>query len=328
MRKTSTHLLTAALTSAVITCVFLVTSRTTESQDNAAASPAAISRTAAGRPDFSGIWQANSSAHWDLLSHDARPIVAQPGVYAGVPVLAAPVVALGAIGWVPADLGVVDGDEIPYQPWAAARQKDNLANWLDRDPEIRCYLPGVPRAMYMPYKFQIIQGSTKVMMAFEFRNADRTVHLDEVVPYPGDAFMGHSVGRWENDTLVVDVTRFTSNTWFDRSGNFHSDALRVTERYTPLGRDAIQYEARIEDPKVFTRPWTIRLPLYRRLEPNARLVPFRCMEMAEETALGHLRKETLVKRWEGRTMAVDVTRKVPPTEEELYQLYLSGNPPD
>jgi len=328
MRKTSTQLLTAVVILAVITAVLLMTSRTTESQGNSAAAPGAISRTAAGRPDFSGIWQANSSANWDLLSHDARPIVAQRGVYDGVPVLAAPVVALGAIGWVPADLGVVDGDEIPYQPWAAARQKDNLANWLDRDPEIRCYLPGVPRAMYMPYKFQIIQGSTKVMMAFEFRNADRTIHLDEVVPYPGDAFMGHSVGRWENDTLVVDVTRFTPNTWFDRSGNFHSDALRVTERYTPLGRDAIQYEARIEDPKVFTRPWTIRLPLYRRLEPNARLVPFRCMEMAEETALGHLRKETLVKRWEGRTMAIDVTRKVPATEEELYQLYISGNPPD
>jgi hypothetical protein len=166
------------------------------------------------------------------------------------------------------------------------------------------------------------------MMAFEFRNADRTIHLDEVVPYPGDAFMGHSVGRWEGDTLVVNVSAFTPYTWFDRSGNFHSDGLRVTERYTPLGRDAIQYEARIEDAKVFTRPWTIRLPLYRRLEPNARLVPFRCMEMAEETALGHLRREPLVKRWEGKTMTIDVTRKVPATEEELYQLYISGNPPD
>lgn len=146
--------------------------------------------------------------------------------------------------------------------------------------------------------------------------------------YPGDAFMGHSVGKWDGDTLVVDVTRFTSYTWFDRSGNFHSDALHVTERYTPLGPDAIQYEARIEDPKVFTRPWTIRLPLYRRLEPNARLIPFRCMEMAEETALGHLRQEPLVRRWEGRTMTVDITRKVPASEEQLYQLYLSGNPPE
>src|SRR4026207_9597 len=160
--------------------------------------------------------------------------------------------------------------------------------------------------MYMPYKFQIIQGTTKVMMAFEFRNADRTIHLDDVVPYPGDAFMGHSVGKWEGDTLVVSVSSFTPNTWLDRSGNFHSDALHVTERYTPLGRDAIQYEATIEDPQVFTRPWKISMPLYRRLESNAQLAEFRCVEMSEETLYGHLRKVPLVTHWEGKTMEVDI----------------------
>jgi hypothetical protein len=326
MRNTLKPLVSLVAASVVIASVLALTSRTGQSQNAGAAGE--IRRTADGHPDFSGIWQANSSAHWDLVSHEARPIVAQRGVYPDVPVLAAPVVALGTIGWIPADLGVVEGDEIPYQPWAAARQRENLANWLDRDPEIKCYLPGVPRAMYMPYKFQIVQGPAKIMMAFEFRNADRTIHMDDVVPYPGDAFMGHSVGRWAGDTLVVDVSRFTSYTWFDRSGNFHSDALHVTERYTPLGRDAVQYEATIEDSKVFTRPWTIRLPLYRRLEPAARIVPFRCMEMAEETALGHLRREPLVRRWEGKTMIVDITRKVPASEEELYRLYISGNPPE
>ena len=327
MRNALKHLVNAMAVVAVIVVVFLSTARTGESQANEGAT-GQVRRTADGKPDFSGIWQANSLAYWDLLSHDARPIVANRGAYPDVPILAPPVVALGTIGWIPADVGVVEGDEIPYQPWSAARQEENFANWLDRDPEIRCYLPGVPRAMYLPYRFQIIQGTTKVLMAFEFRNAERTIHLDDVVPYPGDAFMGHSVGTWEGDTLVVTVSSFTPNTWFDRSGNFHSDALRVTERYTPLGRDAIQYEARIEDSKVFTRPWTIRLPLYRRLEPNARIVPFRCMEMAEETALGHLRKEPLVRRWEGKTMTIEVTRKLPATEEELYQLYLSGNPPE
>ena len=247
-------------------------------------------------------------------------------MYPNVPVLAAPVVALGTIGWVPAGVGVVEGDEIPYQPWAAARKKENFENWLDRDPEIRCYLPGVPRAMYMPYKFQIVQGPKKVMMAFEFRNADRTVHLDDVVPYPADSYMGHSVGHWEGDTLVVVVSTFTPLTWFDRSGNFHSDALQVTERYTPMGRDAIQYEATMEDSKVFTRPWKISLPLYRHLERNAQLLPFRCMEQAEETAIGHLRKEPLVKRWEGKTMVLEVKRKVPPLAE-LYDTQVSGNPP-
>ena len=327
MRSPLMYIVGTAAALAVGAAVFLLGPRMVQGQ-GAGGSPGEMARTTDGKPDFSGIWQANSSAHWDLLSHDARPIVGQPGVYPDVPVLAAPVVALGAIGWIPADLGVVEGDEIPYQPWAAARQRENFANALDRDPEIRCYLPGVPRAMYMPYKFQIIQGTTKVMMAFEFRNADRTIHLDEVALYPADAYMGHSVGRWEGDTLVVDVTRFTSYTWLDRSGNFHSDALHVVERYTPLGRDAIQYEATIEDPQVFTRPWTIRLPLYRRLEPDARLVPFRCMEMAEETALGHLRRTPLVERWEGKTMTVDVTRRMPASEEELYQLQTSGNPPD
>jgi hypothetical protein len=252
--------------------------------------------------------------------------VGQPGVYSDVPVLAAPVVALGAIGWVPPDLGVVEGDEIPYQPWAAKRKQENLANWPDRDPEIGCFKPGVPRAMYMPYRFQIIQGTTKVLMVFEYAGAERTIHLDPVDPYPVDAYMGHSVGHWEGDTLVTDVSSFTSETWLDRSGDFHSDALHVVERYTPITRDAFRYEATIEDKNVFTRPWKISMPIYRRLEPNAQLMEFQCREMAEETLLGHLRKNQLVKQWEGRTMRVEVTRKVPPGNS-VYERHFSGNPP-
>ena len=221
----------------------------------------------------------------------------------------------------------MQGGEIPYQPWAALRKQENAANWLDRDPELACYMPGVPRAMYLPYPFQIVQGVNKIMMVFEFANAQRTINLDEVEPYPGEAFMGYSVGRWEGDTLVVDVTDFSPYTWLDRSGNFHSDALHVVERYTPISRDAIRYEATIEDPKVFTRPWTISLPLYRRLEADAQILEFRCMEHVEETIYGHLRKEPLVQRWEGETMIVDITRKVPPGEA-VYELQWSGNPPE
>jgi hypothetical protein len=254
-------------------------------------------------------------------------MVAQPGAYPDVPVLAAPVVALGTVGWVPPGLGVVEGDEIPYQEWAAKRKSENAANWLDRDPELKCYMPGVPRAMYLPYPFQIFQGTNKIMMIFEFANAQRTINLDKVDPYPGDAYMGYSVGHWEGDTLVVNVTNFTPYTWFDRAGNFHSDALHVTERYTPMGSNALRYEATIEDPKVFTRPWKISLPLYRRLEPDAQILDFRCIEQVEETLYGHLRKQQLVKHWEGRTMAVDITRKVPPGEE-VYERQWSGNPPE
>lgn len=284
-------------------------------------------RAANGRPDFSGIWQTTSTANWDLQTHTSRPMVAQPGVYPDVPVLAAPVVALGTVGWVPPGIGVVEGDEIPYLPWAAQRKAENSANWLDRDPELRCYMPGVPRAMYLPYPFQIIQGANKIMMIFEFANAHRTINLDEVDPYPADAFMGYSVGHWDGDALVVEVTNFTPYTWLDRSGNFHSDGLRVTERYTPIGANAIRYQATIEDPKVFSGPWTISLPLYRRLEPDAQIMDFRCMEHVEETIYGHLRKTPLVKRWEGRTMTVDVTRKVP-EGDAVYELQWSGNPPE
>jgi hypothetical protein len=280
----------------------------------------------AGKPDFNGIWEANNTANWDLQTHQARPMVAQPGVLPNSVVLAAPVVGLGTIGWVPGGLGVVDGEEIPYQPWAAARKKENLEHWMDRDPEIKCFQPGVPRAMYMPHPFQIIQGATKIQMVFEFANAQRTIHLTKMEPYPNVLFMGYSEGHWEGDTLVVNVSDFTDATWFDRSGNFHSDALKVTERYSLAGRDVIRYEATIDDPQVFTRPWKISMPLYRRLEPNAALTDFRCVEMVEETLYGHLRKNQLVKHWEGNTMNVDITRKIPPGEA-VHERYVSGNPP-
>jgi hypothetical protein len=188
-------------------------------------------------------------------------------------------------------------------------------------------MPGVPRAMYLPYPFQIVHGTNKIMMVFEFANAQRTINLDEVAPYPADSYMGYSIGRWEGDTLVVDVTNFTPYTWFDRSGNFHSDALRVEERYTPINSDAVLYEATIEDSKVFTRPWKISLPLYRRLEANAQILDFRCIEQVEETIYGHLRRVPLVESWEGETMTIEVTRKVPPGDA-VYELLWSGNPPE
>src|SRR5580698_6071185 len=280
----------------------------------------------AGKPDFNGIWEANNTANWDLQAHQARPMVAQPGAVPNSVVLAAPVLGLGAIGWVPGGLGVVEGEEIPYQPWAAARKKENLEHWMDRDPEIKCFQPGIPRGMYMPHPFQIIQSATNVMMVFEFANAQRTIHLAKMDPYPNVAYMGYSVGHWEGDTLVTDVSDFTDATWFDRAGNFHSDALHVIERLTPQGRDVIRYEATIEDKQVFTRPWKISMPLYRRLEKNAQVMEFRCVEMVEETMYGHLRKDQLVKSWVGNTMTIDVKRTIPPGEA-VFERYISGNPP-
>jgi hypothetical protein len=234
-------------------------------------------RTADGKPNLNGIWQALNTANWDLQAHAARP---------------SPVLALGAAGAAPAGLGVVEGNEIPYQPWAAMKKKENAANWLTADPEVKCFLPGVPRATYMGFPFQIVQTPKIVLMAYEYANASRTIYIDSKATSPVDTWMGHSLGRWEGDTLVVDVTSFNDQSWFDRAGNFHSDALHVDERYTPISPDALMYEATIEDPKVFTRPWKISMPLYRRLEKNAQLLEFKCVEFVEELMYGHLRKQT------------------------------------
>jgi len=281
-------------------------------------------RTAEGKPDFSGIWQANNEAYWDLQAHGARAgMVTQPGVYpyeyARVP--AAPVLALGAAAGVPASIGVVEGDgQIPYKPEAATVRHENGEHWIDRDPELKCYLPGIPRAMYMPYPFQIVQGTNKIQMAYAFTNASRVIHMGKAEPPPDDTYMGHSMGRWDGDALVVDVTHFNGKNWFDRAGNFHSDALHLVERFTLMTPDVIRYEATIEDPKVFMRPWRISMPIYRRMEPGMQLMEYRCTEFAEEFLYGNLRKQPLVKRWEGETMIVDITRKVP-AGDKLYEWY-------
>ena len=278
-----------------------------------------------GKPNLSGIWQANNEANWDLEAHEARAgAVMQPGVYpypyAQVP--AAPVMALGAAGGVPGSVGVVQGDgQIPYKPEAVAIKKANAEHWIDRDPELKCYLPGIPRAMYMPYPFKITQSTNKVHIAYEFASTGRTIHLDNVEDSAtGDLWMGHSVGRWDGDTLVVDVTDFNGKTWFDRAGNFSSDALHVTERFSLMTPDVIRYDVTIDDPKTFTRPWRITMPLYRRMEPNMQLIEYRCTEFVEEFMLGNLRKRQLVKHWEGDTIAIDVTRKIPPGDK-FYEWY-------
>ena len=256
-------------------------------------------RTPDGRPDLNGIWQAVNTANYDIQAHPARPALAvvpaparaEPAGLGRATVHELPVPAiraLGAVGGVPAGAGVVVGNEIPYQPWAAARKNENARNWLERDPEIKCYMPGVPRATYMPYPFQIIQANDKILIAYEFAGATRTIHMDDVGDSPSRTWMGWSRGRWEEETLVVDVNSFNGQTWFDRAGNFHSDALHVVERYTPVSPYHLMYEATIEDPNVFTRPWTMRMPLYRRFETNAQLLEYECVEFVEQLMYGDL----------------------------------------
>ncbi len=245
-----------------------------------------------GKPDFNGIWQTMNEANYDLEGHNARPAMAlRPGPYGPVP--AAAVVALGAVGSVPPSVGVVEGGEIPYKPEALAKKLENQANWLTRDPEIKCYLPGVPRATYIPQPFQIFQNSSQFFIAYQYDGAVRNIYMTDPGPAPVDSWMGQSVGHWDGDTLVVDVTGFNDKSWFDRAGDFHSDALHVIERYTRISPDVISYEATIDDPKVFTRPWKISMPLYRRQEKNAQLMEFKCVEFVEELLYGQWRKKPL-----------------------------------
>lgn len=231
----------------------------------------------AGKPNLNGIWQALNTAHWNLEGHSAEAIES--------------LWQLGALGAIPAGQSVVVGGTIPYKPEALAKRDENRAGWPAADPEAKCYMPGIPRATYMPYPFQIVQGEGDVILfAYEFANANRPVYMnpEDHVIAPVDLWMGWSNGRWDGDTLVIEVNSNIDQTWLDRAGNYHSSAMVVTERYTLLDENIMQYEATIDDPEVFTRPWTIRMPLYRRVEDNARLLEFNCVEFAEELLYGEL----------------------------------------
>jgi hypothetical protein len=233
-------------------------------------------RTADGKPNLNGIWQAINDANWDIEPHAPAQ---------------GPFPMRGAIDATPPGMGIVEGGTIPYLPAALEKKKQNYANRASLDPEAKCYLPGVPRATYMPQPFQIVQGAKDILISYQYAGGVRTIYMQNPGPAPADSWMGQSVGRWDGETLVVDVTSLNDKTWFDRAGNFHSDALHVVERYTATGPDHLLYEATIEDKNVFSRPWKISMPLYRRKESNVRLMEFKCVPFAEELLYGHLRKQ-------------------------------------
>lgn len=238
-------------------------------------------------PDFNGIWQAMTTANWDILDHPAdASAIAKVG---------------GAWAVQPEGRGIVEGNEIPYKQEARARQKSNFQNRLKfdpqnphdmGDPEAKCYMAGVPRAMYMPYPIQILQTNEQILMAFEYASASRMINLKDHREAPVPSWMGWSNGRWEGDTLVVEVTSQNGNSWLDRAGNYATDTLKVTERYTLRDADHLMYEATLEDPAVFTRPFKISFPLYRRVEANTDLGEMKCVEFVEDYLYGSLRKKS------------------------------------
>jgi hypothetical protein len=233
--------------------VFLLVIATSASaQVPSTAQDRAMPRTADGKPDLNGVWQALTTADFDIQDHAAAP-------------------------GVPAGQGIVEGNEIPYQPSARATKEDNFRNRATLDHQAKCFLLGVPRTMYAPFPLQIVQSPAYIAVFSEYAHTTRSIFMNsEHPPGPIEWFMGDSRGHWEGDTLVVDVRHFTDLTWFDRAGNFHSADLHVVERYTLTTPDHIQYEATIEDPNVFTRPWKISFPLYRRKEKNARVLEYEC----------------------------------------------------
>jgi hypothetical protein len=234
-----------------------------------------VPRAADGRPDLSGVWQALNTAHWNLEPHVADyPVVLE----------------LGAQFAVPPGQGVVEGGAIPYLPEALAERDEHFADRLTDDPEGKCYMGGVPRSTYMPYPFQIFQNERDVLIVYQFATGSRRIFVDGKDEAPLDSWMGWSNALWDGDTLVVEVTGLNGQTWLDRAGNYASENARVLERYTPLGPNHLQYEATIDDPTVFSRPWTIRMPLYRIVDENFRLLEFKCEPFAEEKIYGHLRK--------------------------------------
>ena len=243
------------------------------------AAPAAGSNRIAGHPNLNGIWQAINTANWNLEDHPASA-TAFP--------------QLGALFSIPAGQSVIvdNNGTIPYTPEGLKKREQNRAGWPKSDPEAKCYMPGLPRATYMPFPFQIIQSTKDVLFVYEFAGANRPVHMNSQSESPVDSWMGWSNGRWEGDTLVIEAKSFNEMSWFDRAGNHHSDALKVTERYSLApGGNALNYEARIEDPMTFTRPWTIRMPLHRRLEPQAQLLEYNCVVFSEELLYGDLQKK-------------------------------------
>ena len=260
------------LFTAVVLAVSLLAALPAAAQNQAYKAP----RAADGHPDLNGIWQAFTTANWDLQDHSQ-----QPGT----------MWETGSVGAEPPGQGVVEGGEIPYQPAALAKKKANFEKRRTDDPEAKCYMPGVPRANYMPYPFQMVQSPQGILFVYEFASANRFVNMGKPQEAGSDTWMGTNNGHWDGETLVVDVTGLNGLAWLDRAGDFTSDQLHVVERYTRVDPYHINYEATIEDPKTFTRPWKISMPLYRRVEKNAQLLDFKCVEFSEELLYGQFKKK-------------------------------------
>ena len=230
-----------------------------------------------GRPNVNGIWQALNTAYWNLESHSAEALNE--------------FWPLGAIAAIPAGRGVVRGGTIPYRPEALTKRNENRAKWPAADPEARCYMLGVPRVTYHNLPFQIFQGDGDLLMVYPFAAANRVIYMTDRSELPVDSWMGKSDGTWDGDVLVVTTKWQNGQSWLDRAGNHASNQLTVTERFTLLGPNHIQYEATLDDPQTYTRPWTIEMPLYRLIDQQAQLLEHKCVPFADRLLYQDLRQK-------------------------------------
>ncbi len=270
-------------------CTLVLTAAFAISAGQAVAADWKMPRTAGGKPDLNGVWRSEGRANYNIEPHSARAGIAMMEGPLG-PIPAKEVVKLGSIASVPASLGIVEGGTIPYKPDALKQRDENAAHVLEMDPEVKCYLPGMPRANYMPYAFQIFHNDDALFFAYEYAGAVRNVLLKDPGPAPADSWMGQSWLRWDGDTAVITVTDMNGETWLDRAGNYIGYGATVTERYTLTGPNTMAYEATIENPDVFTKPWKIAYTLYKMEGKDAQLQQFKCVEFVEELMYGHLRK--------------------------------------
>jgi hypothetical protein len=250
------------LASTALLAAALSASAQPTNQAGAARDAQPMPRTADGKPDLSGIWIATGA----LFLMEGEQAIQAARAYDS------------AMGRAPQP----QSEQPPYKPDAEARRQEYLARQGIDDPMARCLLTGVPRIKFRPLPFEIVQLPDRVIMLYEIHHAFRIIPTDGR-PHPDDmepTYLGDSVARWEGDTLVVDVVGFNEKTWISSVGTVHSEELRVTERYTRDTHDTIRYEALIEDPVVFTKPW--RMYETFRLRPNERIREYECIESNED----------------------------------------------
>jgi hypothetical protein len=233
--------------------------------------------TLGGHPNLNGVWQVLSVADWDPRPHDAGQAPAGA-------------MELGALEAVPPGLGVLVGDtDIPYKAEAKAQYEMNRKSAPKADPEAACYLPGIPRATYIQHPFQIIQAADgDMLMAYQYAAANRLIKMQKVAVPPIDTWMGTSYGEWEGSTLKVVTLSQNGMTWLDRVGDYLSNNATVTERFTLIDHDHIKYQVTVDDPSVFSKAWKMEMVLYRRVEPNAQILDFRCVPFADLLVYGDL----------------------------------------